>query len=201
MFKQTPFASPSCTQLNPQSSVGYFLLLSIKYYGFKSLAVIERDSNPRTKITIIQWVDSVWRLPVFYIKAYLFPCFIAFRCGDDSISQRENQLHGKILLKTLIFTNRVRLDKEFGSFFIYDSIFRSNPLVVDFLHCNLFVLLPCFGLTVNNDYASLTVYNANTGEVTTLTDNSFQLTESAEVIIIIKQKTTKGTIGLTASIE
>ena len=56
-------------------------------------------------------------------------------------------------------------------------------------------------ITVNSDYASLTVYNANTGEVITLTDNSFQLTESAEVIIIIKQKTTKGTIGLTATLE
>ena len=41
--------------------------------------------------------------------------FIVFCRGCCSISQRENQLHGKILLKTLILNNRVRLDKEFGS--------------------------------------------------------------------------------------
>ena len=45
------------------------------------------------------------------------PYFIAFCRGCCSISQRENQLHGKILLKTLILNNRVRLDKEFGSFY------------------------------------------------------------------------------------
>lgn len=45
------------------------------------------------------------------------PYFIVFCRGCCSISQRENQLHGKILLKTLILNNRVRLDKEFGSFY------------------------------------------------------------------------------------
>lgn len=45
------------------------------------------------------------------------PYFIDFCRGCCSISQRENQLHGKILLKTLILNNRVRLDKEFGSFY------------------------------------------------------------------------------------
>lgn len=45
------------------------------------------------------------------------PYFIALCRGCCSISQRENQLHGKILLKTLILNNRVRLDKEFGSFY------------------------------------------------------------------------------------
>ena len=49
-------------------------------------------------------------------KQYSHSFFIAFRGGCCSISQRENQLHGKILLKTLILKNRVRLDKEFGSF-------------------------------------------------------------------------------------
>lgn len=49
-------------------------------------------------------------------KQYSHSFFIAFRGGCYSISQRENQLHGKILLKTLILKNRVRLDKEFGSF-------------------------------------------------------------------------------------
>ena len=45
------------------------------------------------------------------------PYFIAFCRGCCSISQRENQPHGKILLKTLILNNGVRLDKEFGSFY------------------------------------------------------------------------------------
>ena len=45
------------------------------------------------------------------------PYFIAFCRGCCSISQRENQLHGKILLKILILNNKVRLDKEFGSFY------------------------------------------------------------------------------------
>jgi hypothetical protein len=49
-------------------------------------------------------------------KQYLHSFFIAFRGGGCSISQRENQLHGKILLKILILNNRVRLDKEFDSF-------------------------------------------------------------------------------------
>ena len=49
-------------------------------------------------------------------KQYSHSFFIAFRGGCCSTSQRENQLHGKILLKTLILKNRVRLDKEFGSF-------------------------------------------------------------------------------------
>ena len=49
-------------------------------------------------------------------KQYSHSFFIAFRGGCCSTSQRENQLHGKILLKTLILNNRVRLDKEFGSF-------------------------------------------------------------------------------------
>ena len=74
------------------------------------------------------------------------PYFIVFCRGCCSISQRENQLHGKILLKTLILKNRVRLDKEFGSFFFYDSIFRSNPLAVDFLHCNRLFILNAFRL-------------------------------------------------------
>ena len=79
-------------------------------------------------------------------KQYSNLFFIAFRGGCCSISQRENQLHGKILLKTLILNNRVRLDKEFGSFFFYDSIFRSNPLAVDFLHCNRLFILSAFRL-------------------------------------------------------
>ena len=74
------------------------------------------------------------------------PFFIVFCRGCCSISQRENQLHGKILLKTLILNNRVRLDKEFGSFYFYDSIFRSNPLAVDFLHCNKILIITAFRL-------------------------------------------------------
>ena len=79
-------------------------------------------------------------------KQYSNSFFIAFRGGCCSISQRENQLHGKILLKTLILKNRVRLDKEFGSFFFYDSIFRSNPLAVDFLHRNRIFIFNTFRL-------------------------------------------------------
>ena len=79
-------------------------------------------------------------------KQYSHSFFIAFRGGCCSISQRENQLHGKILLKTLILKNRVRLDKEFGSFFFYDSIFRSNPLAVDFLHRNRIFIFNTFRL-------------------------------------------------------
>ena len=55
------------------------------------------------------------QLPSHKLYSHLF--FIAFCRGCCSISQRENQLHGKILLKTLILNNRVRLDKEFGSFY------------------------------------------------------------------------------------
>lgn len=55
------------------------------------------------------------QLPSHKLNSHLF--FIAFCRGCCSISQRENQLHGKILLKTLILNNRVRLDKEFGSFY------------------------------------------------------------------------------------
>lgn len=55
------------------------------------------------------------QLPSHKLNSHLF--FIAFCRGCCSISQRKNQLHGKILLKTLILNNRVRLDKEFGSFY------------------------------------------------------------------------------------
>lgn len=49
-------------------------------------------------------------------KQYLHSFFIAFRGGCCSISQRENQLHGKILPKTLILKNRVRLVKSLALF-------------------------------------------------------------------------------------
>ena len=122
-----------------------FIFLCSKY-GFKSHFNSKRDLNPRILFSKFQWVDVAKRLPFFYIKANLFSIFYCFPWWHDSISQRVNQLHGKILLKILILYNVVRLNYEFDSFYFYDSIFRSNSLVVDFLHCNKIFILNAFRL-------------------------------------------------------
>ena len=54
------------------------------------------------------------------------PSLFAFRWGYRRISQRICQRHGKIARKHFTDKDRVRLDKEFGSFLFYDTIFRSK---------------------------------------------------------------------------
>ena len=72
--------------------------------------------------------------------------FFAFRlCRCSTVksgSKRE-----KLSLKTFILP-RVELNYEFGSFLFYDSIFRSNPLAVDFLYCNRLFILSAFRLVL-----------------------------------------------------
>ena len=55
-----------------------------------------------------------------------YPFLFAFRWGYRRISQRICQRHGKIARKHFIYTDRIRLDKEFGSFLFHDTIFRSK---------------------------------------------------------------------------
>ena len=74
------------------------------------------------------------------------PYFIAFCRGCCSISQRENQPHGKILLKTLILNNGVRLDKEFGSFYFTIVFFAQILWLLIFSIAVKFSLLPRFDL-------------------------------------------------------
>ena len=55
-----------------------------------------------------------------------YPFLFAFRWGYRRISQRICQRHGKIARKHFTDKDRVRLDKEFGSFLFHDTIFRSK---------------------------------------------------------------------------
>ena len=54
------------------------------------------------------------------------PSLFAFRWGYRRISQRICQRHGKIARKHFTDKDRVRLDKEFGSFLFHGTIFRSK---------------------------------------------------------------------------
>ena len=58
-----------------------------------------------------------------------YPFLFAFRWGYRRISQRICHRHGKIARKHFIYfiyKDRIRLDKEFGSFLFHDTIFRSK---------------------------------------------------------------------------
>ena len=57
-----------------------------------------------------------------------YPFLFAFRWGYRRISQRICQRHGKIARKHFIYKDRVRLDKEFGSFFISRHYFSLKCL-------------------------------------------------------------------------
>ena len=57
-----------------------------------------------------------------------YPFLFAFRCGYRRISQRICQRHGKIARKHFIYKDRVRLDNEFGSFFISRHYFSLKGL-------------------------------------------------------------------------
>lgn len=54
------------------------------------------------------------------------PFLFAFRWGYRRISQRIYQRHGKIVRKHFTDKDRVRHDKEFGSFLFHGTIFRSK---------------------------------------------------------------------------
>ena len=81
-----------------------------------------------------------------------YPFLFAFRWGYRRISQRICQRHGKIARKHFIYKDRVRLDKEFGSFFIsrhYFSLKDLRPLTYStvtkfsFLMFRLMPSCPC----------------------------------------------------------
>ena len=74
------------------------------------------------------------------------PYFIAFCRGCCSISQRKNQQLGKILLKTSILNNAVKLDKEFGSFYFTIVFFAQILWLLIFSIAVKFSLLPRFDL-------------------------------------------------------
>ena len=57
-----------------------------------------------------------------------YPFLFAFRWGYRRISQRICQRHGKIARKHFIYKDRVRLDNEFGSFFISRHYFSLKDL-------------------------------------------------------------------------
>lgn len=54
-------------------------------------------------------------------------------------------------------------------------------------------------ITAKNEYASLTVYDANTGAEIELTDNQLQVAEGTEILVVLKQAT-NGTNQITIEI-
>ena len=70
--------------------------------------------------------DAMKSVLFSYILHY--PFLFAFRWGYRRISQRICQRHGKIARKHFIYKDRVRLDNEFGSFFISRHYFSLKGL-------------------------------------------------------------------------